>query len=81
MTVTLNGSVGVHLDRPWHGHTPEVVARQIHQHHVLGRFLGVRQQIGFVLRIFCRGRPAWQRTGYRSQRCLSTAQANQRFGR
>ena len=50
VAVALDDAVGIdaHASRP--RHAAQIVARQIHQHHVLGVFLRIRQQFGLAAR-------------------------------
>ena len=52
MGVALDHHQLAHLDAARLADPTEIVAAQIHQHHVLGPFLGIRQQISFQLQVF-----------------------------
>ncbi len=62
-------------------HATEVVAGEIHEHHVLGRFLRVGEQGLFIGQVFRRRRTARQRARDRPQRRTAAVQAHQRLGR
>ena len=52
VAVTLNDHQVLHPHAAEIAHAPDVVARQIHEHHVLGTFLWVGQQFLFQCRVF-----------------------------
>ena len=52
MTVTLDGSIGLHLHTPRHSHAAEVVTREVDEHDVLGVLLGVRAKLLLPRRIY-----------------------------
>ena len=59
----------------------EVIASEIDEHYVLGRFFGISEQRFFIRDIFCGCRPSWQCSCDGPQRCRTTVQLNERFGR
>ena len=67
VTVALNGTIGIHAHAAGARDPAQIVACQINQHHVLGIFLGIGQQLGLELRIACRLGMARARTGNRPQ--------------
>jgi len=48
VTVALDGAIWLHAHAAGVGHAPEVIARQVHQHHVLGVLLGIGEQLRFA---------------------------------
>jgi hypothetical protein len=53
----------VHRHRPRKAHAPEIIARQIHQHDVLGALLVAQQQLQPLEGVLIGGDPAWAGAG------------------
>ena len=62
-------------------HAPQVVAREVHEHHVLGSFLLVGEQVGCELVILFIGRSAGSRPGDRIHHDTPILDAHEGLGR
>jgi hypothetical protein len=70
-----------HLDRADLRHAPDVVPPEVHEHHVLGDLLRVREELGGERRILALDRPAWARSGNRAHGELAVLHARHHLRR
>ncbi len=80
VAVALDRAIGLHVHAAGARHATEVVARQIHQHHMFGIFLGIGAQLRFVTLIFNRIGAARPGAGDGPQLGLSGVELHQRLG-
>ena len=81
MAVTLDGHQLLHLHAAEIAHAPDVVARKVHQHHMLGAFLRVGEQFLFQRGILGVGLPAAARSGNRADLHIAFLAADVDFRR
>ena len=81
MAVALDRTVRLDPHAAGTGDAAQVIARQVHQHHVLGVFLAVGAQLGFQPRVELRLIGPRPGAGDRPQLRLAAVEFHQRFGR
>ncbi len=79
--ITLRRHVLGHAHTARFGHPADIVAPEIHQHHVLGPLLGIGQEFLFERGILLPGCTPWARSGYRPDRDHAAFQSHQDFRR
>jgi hypothetical protein len=79
MAVALDHPVGIDGHRARDRHAPQIVAREIDEHHVLCILFRIAQQFGFQRRIASLVRAARPRTGNGAQLRLSCVAFHERF--
>jgi hypothetical protein len=81
MAVALDGAVGIHTHCAGLRHATQIIACQIHQHHMLGIFFWIGQQLPLVGQVRIRIGLARQRAGNGPQLRMAIVQLHQRLGR